>query len=170
MFQRNSILFLFVCFFIFSSRLFAHHPFFVPGHVMMGISGGGGSSNYSEMPFGGAINLNLEIIMDTWRTPLSDLSIGIMTNGSVFIGDQFLQGGHSMVPTFHVSVFDVIDWYVGIGFGIALHKNTVKYGVGLATGFNIEIREWFLVSLGFDLQGPQMFGSAGLKFRFEILS
>ena len=158
------------CVFIFScSDIFANF-FFVPGHVMIGLSVGGGGSDYSFGTTGGAINISTEVILDTWNiSSVVEMSVGFLGNGSIFIADDLTQGGLSLMPTYHISFYETVDWYLGIGFGISMHKNLVLYGVGLSTGFNIEVREWVLVNLGFELQGPQIFGAIGVKFRFEIV-
>ena len=151
-----------------SSNIYAN-LFFVPGHIMLGVSIGGGGSDYTFGTTGGAINISTEVILDTWNISRTvEMSVGFLANGSVFFASNLAQGGLSLMPTYHISFYDRVDWYLGVGFGISMHKNLVLYGVGLSTGFNIEVKEWFLVNLGFELQGPQIFGAIGVKFRFEI--
>ena len=156
--------------FIFSySNIYANFSF-VPGHVMLGVSIGGGGSEYVYGSTGAAINISTEVILDTWDiSRVVEMSVGFLGNGSVFFAENLAQGGLSLMPTYHISFYETVDWYLGVGFGISMHKNLVLYGVGLSTGFNIEVREWFLVNLGFELQGPQVFGAIGVKFRFEIV-
>ena len=151
-----------------SSNIYANF-FFVPGHVMLGVSIGGGGSDYTFGTTGGAVNISTEVILDVWNISSTvEMSVGFLANGSVFFAEDLGQGGLSLMPTYHISFFKTVDWYLGVGFGISMHKNLVLYGVGLSTGFNIEVKEWFLVNLGFELQGPQIFGAIGVKFRFEI--
>ena len=145
--------------------------FFVPGHIMIGVGLGGGGSDYLYGSTGAAINLSAEVVLHTWKiSGVIDMSIGFLGNGSVFLNENLTQGGLSLMPTYHISFYDVVDWYIGVGFGISMHRNLVLYGVGLSTGFNVEVKDWFLVNLGFELQGPQIFGAIGMKFRFEIIS
>lgn len=156
--------------FIFSYSDISAKFFFVPGHAMLGVSVGGGGGEYIYGPKGGAINISTEVILDTWNISRAiEMSIGFLGNGSIFLAKDLAQGGLSLMPTYHISFYETVDWYIGVGFGISMHKSLVLYGVGLSTGFNIEVREWFLVNLGFELQGPQIFGAIGVKFRFEIV-
>ncbi|MGL5956560.1 MAG: hypothetical protein ACRC0X_08185 [Brevinema sp.] len=144
---------------------------FSPSDVLLGISLGGGNEYYSYGKDGAVLNLSSEIIIASWLRPNNlTLSLGALTSGSFFFAPDLFQGGLSLMPSFHVSFFSNIDWYIALGFGITMHKHFILYGAGFATGFNILVSDLVLISMGVDLQGPQIFGSLGIKFRIEILS
>ncbi|MGL4677052.1 MAG: hypothetical protein ACRCWI_05240 [Brevinema sp.] len=144
---------------------------FSSSDILFGISLGGGNEYYSYGKNGFVLNLSSEIIVVSWLMPNNvTLSLGTLKNGSFFIAPDLFQGGLSLMPSFHVSFFSNVDWYLALGFGITMHQHLVLYGVGFATGFNILVKDWFFVSMGIDLQGPQIFGSLGVKFRIEIFS
>lgn len=155
---------------LFTAVLSYSNDFYTSGHILLGFNIAGGNSQYTQGEEGFVFNISGELILDTWVPQTTGLAVGFLINGSVFVGSTLVQGGLSLVPTFHVGFFDHIDWYVGLGLGLTLYKNTVQYGAGLSTGFNIVVEEWFFINIGLELQGIQIFGGVGIKFKIEIIS
>ncbi len=141
---------------------------FSSGDVILGVTMGGGNKEYSSGDTGAVINFSSEVIVNFWGIGEVYLGLGTMINGSMFFTDGYLQGGMSMMPTFHLSFLESVDWYIGVGFGMTMHKHLVLYGAGFSSGFNVLVREWFMIGIGVDLQGPQVFGSVGFKFLVDV--
>ncbi len=140
------------------------YGFFYEGDLILGVSLGGGNTEYSSGFTGAVANFSAEVTIDSWRFGDITLSTGMLVNGSVFFSDDEVQGGMSFMPTFHFNFIESVDWYVGLGFGITMKEHLVLYGVGFSTGFNVLTREWLIIYMGLDIQGPQIFGSVGFKF------
>jgi len=143
---------------------------YLPGSVIIGFDIGGGRSYYNIGVGGFAMNFNGEIIVASWNNKNLGIALGVLGNASVFFGYNLAQGAMSFMPTFHLTFWERFDWYFGLGFGYTLYGHLVEYGAGFSTGMNIFIKEWFMLNLGVELQGPEIFGKAGIKFKFDLVN
>lgn len=142
---------------------------YIPGNILLGVDIGGGRSYYTIGVGGFAMNFNGEIIVASWnRNAKIGIALGILANASVFFGYHLVQSGMSFMPNMHISFWDKFDWYIGLGLGYTLYGHLVEYGAGFSTGINIMLKYWFLINIGMELQGPQIFGKAGIKFKFDL--
>lgn len=135
------------------------------GNLLVGIGIGGGNADYVHGVNGLVLNPSVEIIFGTWNANGIGLALGGTVNSSILFGAA-VTGSLTVNPTFHVTIANRLDWYVGLGYGQTLQGNWVRYGAAFQTGFNIVASNWFLVNIGLELQGTQFFGVAGVKFRF----
>ena len=147
-----------------SSRAQAAQNYSV-GNLLVGIGIGGGNANYTYGVNGLVLNPSVEIIFGAWDVNGIGLALGGTVNSSILFGAA-VTGSLTVNPTFHVTIANRLDWYVGLGYGQTLQGNWVRYGAAFQTGFNIMTLNWLLVNIGLELQGTQFFGVAGVKFRF----
>lgn len=145
------------------------------GNFILGIGIGAGSPHIA--PVGGAqltINPSVELIIGSWR---SGIALGVTVDSSINFLGPGLSGSLAPMLTFHWTLAPKIDWYTSLGMGLQLMpvvtggtKGIYTIHVGFQTGFNFVITPLVLLNVGMAIHADQIFGSAGVKFRFGSVS